>query len=577
MGDGPSRDGARGSSNGSNRFEKEAHKAKFQALLVAALHKLSGVLGIMALTWATVVLLGGFVSDLSTWDFYLISALLLAESFRLFIIQIFIKIVSRILYREKRNPKEFEFTDKQSEVVSRLNFLGQVLSGSVAFLCFFFTIYRVAIRGSPPFSSEEGPKHMAPALYIFYTIVFLNCVIAILSSALHLLFRSFQNTNDKSNGNKEVNSLATFFDKIYRTAIEKGTTDAGEIDLLDFAFDKIASDLKRDIRPLVVRNVNKQMIQYMSGELGVLMTCQYLKGDDLWKRIAAANLPGFWKDNKEIPKNKELLFSLRDRVSGLGPDANASLNSIESLARFWSESLQQSKSPNHPFVINSTVDNGGNVLDTIVNLLLTTRSSLVFKVRAFEACCRDFRVRQYLYEQSSQHSEQQMDKAKMNVRLNELVVEEVTKHDGDHQEVAKNDDRCAVLSKTTLEQLCTTIVGVISPRSPNVRIPTRIYSARALMLLLRHVSESESHECKAAQAKASQALRNWVSSRLKPDHHDKDKVGYFAPADIEAAEKVRKWVDLKEDFKWTSWRVVDLDGDCKDMTSAQIAAIVDAS
>ncbi|KAH7277974.1 hypothetical protein KP509_38G017800 [Ceratopteris richardii] len=389
----PHGDGSFEESPKSKNFKRQANKAETWALLVAALRKLSGVLGIMALTWATVVVLGGLVGDLSTWDFYLVSTLLLIESFRLFIIQSFIRLVSRILYREKRNPAEFEFTDKQPKVVSTLNFLGQALSGTIAVACLYSAGYRIYIRGYPPFSSGNGARHIAASLWIFYMIIVANFTIAILSAVLHLLFRRLQRSNDTSEENTHANSLATFFDTIYRTAIEHGITEGGKVDLLDFAFDKIASDLRRNIRPVIVMALNRDMIRYMYDNNGVDMACQYLKGDDLWKIIAAANLPGFWYQEERIDTKQELFWSLRERVFGAGYEAIASLNSIERLARHWS--LKENKAP-YPFLVD--IAYGGNVLDTIMHLMLMeTRSSLLFRVRAFEACCRDLRVREHLY------------------------------------------------------------------------------------------------------------------------------------------------------------------------------------
>ncbi|KAJ7531045.1 hypothetical protein O6H91_14G030300 [Diphasiastrum complanatum] len=54
------------------------------AVRLAILEKAASGLGMIAFIWATVVLLGGFVSTLSSYDFRLISALLLTEGTRIF-------------------------------------------------------------------------------------------------------------------------------------------------------------------------------------------------------------------------------------------------------------------------------------------------------------------------------------------------------------------------------------------------------------------------------------------------------------------------------------------------------------
>ncbi|KAH7277968.1 hypothetical protein KP509_38G017600 [Ceratopteris richardii] len=540
-------------------FERQANKAQTRALLVAALHKLSGVLGIMALTWATVVLLGGVVGNLSTWDFYLVSALLMIESFRLFIIQIFIALVSRILYREKRHAAEFEFTDKQPKLVSTLNFMGQALSGSIAIACLFLTAYRIYIRGSPPFSSDKGARHIAASLWIFYMIVIVNFAIAVLSAMLNLLFRRFQRSNDTAGGNEHANSLATFYDTIYRTAIEHGITQAGKVELLDFAFDKIASDLKRNVRPLIVRTMNREMIKYMCENNGVEMVCQYLKGEDLWKRVAAANLPGFWYEEEKIDTKQDLFWSLRERVFGAGKDADGSLNSIECLARHWS--LERKKRP-HPFLVDSPY--GGNLLDTIVNLMLMeTRSPVHFRVRAFEACCRDLRVLNHLYREVDPDSEQPMDKWKIGRYLVDLIDKEVQKHSGKERGKVTVSDECwAQFSNSNLAKLCIKLAVLLSPESENVRIVGRIYSAKALMLLLQHCDDV-THVRKAAAA-----LKGWIETRiiLEPQ-------GYYAKADMEAAEKVRAWVGLQP-LSWSSVTVRDIANLSRVMSPEDIESIV---
>ncbi|KAJ7297529.1 hypothetical protein O6H91_Y050700 [Diphasiastrum complanatum] len=54
------------------------------ALRLAVLEKSASGLGVMAFVWATVVLLGGFVSSLKVFDFWVISVLLLTEGTRVF-------------------------------------------------------------------------------------------------------------------------------------------------------------------------------------------------------------------------------------------------------------------------------------------------------------------------------------------------------------------------------------------------------------------------------------------------------------------------------------------------------------
>ncbi|KAH7277965.1 hypothetical protein KP509_38G017400 [Ceratopteris richardii] len=531
----------------------------------------------MALTWATVVLLGGLIDDLSTWDFYLMSALLVVESLRLFVVQIFTQLVSGILYREKTDPAEFEFTDKQPKLVSILSYLGQALNGGIAIGCLFLTFYRIGIRGSPPFSSDEGANHMVASLWIFYMIVILNFIIAILSAALHLLFRLLQGEIDTSSGDEHANSLATllhllfrllqgkidtssgdehanslttFYDKIYSTAIEDGMSKGREVDLLDFAFGKIASDLKRKIRPLIVKTLNKEMITYMYENNGVAMACQYLKGEDLWKRIAAANLAGFWCKENRMDTKQELFWCLRERVFCAGDEADASLNSIESLARHWS--LEENDRP-HPFLVD--IPGGGNVLDTIVNLvLMETRSSILFRVRAFEACCRDRRVVEHLYRQVDPHSEQPMYKQEIGGLLVQLIEKEVRPSSGQERgSVTVNGECLAKFSNSNLAKLCIKLAVLLSPKGENLRSVARFYCARALMLLVKHCDDE------IQERAVADALKRWLETSIVFGKHS-----YYAKADMEAAERVRAWAGL-EALKWESVMVRDIENRSKVM------------
>ncbi|KAH7387270.1 hypothetical protein KP509_16G013200 [Ceratopteris richardii] len=541
-------------------FEQLAQNAKMQALTVAGLEKLSLVVDIMGLIWA-MALLGGFAKHIATWEFYLISCLLLLESFRLFVVHMIIKLLSFTLYREKMTPYEFEFRDKQPELINHLNILRQGFSGLIAVTSLCFISLRIFVEGWPTFLSENDLRNFVPSLSIFYIIVILTSVIACLSSLLHVLFRSIQKSNDTFQANKLSNSLAAYYDTVYRMSIEDGMGTAAKLELLDFGFTKLASDLKRNIRPLLVRTLNRDIISYLYENGGVAMARNHLNSDNLWKRTVAANLAGFWTEEQKIETQQDLFWSLQDIIFGGGLDAIAALNSLESLARFWSTNYN--KGQPHAFLVSKPFENGGSVLNSLVKLvLMPTRSSVLFRIRAFEACCRDTRVREHLYQQSARHCELPMTRQATSSRLNELLVTIVGNHDEQGAHRKGHEEHHDIFSNGTLAQLCVKLAEIISPRS-RARIVTKIYAARALMLLLLHGDENR-------EDRAASRLKEWVDKAITITEKDSQNQ-YFVEADIEAAEKVRQWVDLPQ-LDWSLVRVVNLSGSRRDDRGAELVA-----
>ncbi|KAH7436122.1 hypothetical protein KP509_05G003600 [Ceratopteris richardii] len=540
-------------------FEQLAQNAKMQALTVAGLEKLSLVVDIMGLICA-MALLGGFAKHIATWEFYLISCLLLLESFRLFVVHTIIKLLSFTLYREKKTPYEFEFRDKQPELINHLNILGHGFSGLIAFTSLCFISLRIFVGGWPIFLSENDLRNFAPSLSIFYILVILTSVIACLSTLLHVLFRSIQKSHDTFQANKLSNSLAAYYDTVYRMSIEDGMGTAAKLELLDFGFIKLASDLKRNIRPLLVRALNRDIISYLYENGGVAMARNHLNSDNLWKRTAAANLAGFWTEEQKIETQQDLFWSLQDLIYGGEIDAVAALNSLESLARFWSTNYN--KGQPHAFLVSKPFENGGSMFDNLVKLvLMPTRSSVLFRVRAFEACCRDTRVREHLYQQCARHCQLPMTRQKTRSRLNELLVTIVGNHDEQDTHKKGNQEHQDVFSNGTLAQLCVKLAEIICPRS-RARIVTKIYAARALMLLLMHGDESREY-------RAASGLKEWVDKAITITQTEPQNQ-YFVEADIEAAEKVRQWVDLPK-LDWSLVRVVNLSGSRCDDRGAELA------
>ncbi|KAH7387274.1 hypothetical protein KP509_16G013500 [Ceratopteris richardii] len=298
---------------------------------------------------------------------------------------------------------------------------------------------------------------------------------------------------------------------------------------------------------------------------GVALACEYLRGDDLWKRIAAANLAGFWSEERRIETKQELFWGLRDLIFREGDNASASLNSIERLARHWSpRDLQQDRDPSgrpHPFLVD--IPDGGNVLDTIVALvLMQTRSTLHFRVRAFQDCCLDPRARDHLYRKVHPHFAQPAVKENISRCLLQVVINQVP---NTNRRVAANDESWAMVSDSNLGNLCIKLAGVLSPQSSSVRIVARIYSASALLLLLQHGGTTYARQ-------AAALLKKWIQDRINL----LDRHCYYWTDDLVAAEKVRALADLPV-LDWPSVTVRDKEKAWHVLSRQEITDIVAAA
>ncbi|KAH7387403.1 hypothetical protein KP509_16G021600 [Ceratopteris richardii] len=536
-------------------FERQAITSKYFALLVAFLQKLSRVVGIMALTWATAVLLGGFVSNLITWDFYLVSTLLLLQSLRLFLTEMFAKTISWIRFREHQDPRKFQFTDRQPHLQNRLSRVGSIFGAVLAAICMIGTAIRLQGKSSHPFYSKDGGNqnmskdgdnqnmNLVRSIMIFYMLVLINSAIAVLSFLLHeIAFQQIQRISSASCDN----SLATFYNSIYKTAIDDSMSKAEDVQLLEFGFEKIAGELKRNIRHQRVRTLNSRMLKFMYSDHGVAMACAQMKSEDLWKLTAAANLPGFWAKENKIETHQDLFYRLRRRMYGAANDAIGALDSVTSLARYWSETNYR-HSDLHPFLHRNPFDRG-NIVDTIVDLILEPfRCKVLFRLRALEACCRDSRVRDHLYQQSAPCFGTGISDKDITTQIQEYLFTNLGHSASNSVRSAGQRVSEGTYESTQLAKLCMKL-AVLLESGERVRTTSKIYSAKALLSLLRH-----------GNTLLNEATMTWLSKliqdRITVVSAVIDTV-YFVRDDIAAAEEVRCWVGLPP-LEWSSLRVIE--------------------
>ncbi|KAI5067644.1 hypothetical protein GOP47_0018172 [Adiantum capillus-veneris] len=540
-------------------FDDKARSAKMNALLVAGLQLLSRFTGYCALTWATVVLLGGFASVLRLLDFYLISALLLAEGMRLFIVQTFSKLLSRAFFRERPLPEDFEFDDRQASHALRLDLVGQFFSFILAAASLASTCVRLvlasqcghALSETNP-DPDEGPSiNLPPALRIFYVIVLCNSIFALLSSVLRPILRlcyhgstGLGTTLAACFGLKllQEDSLICFHDEVYKIGVEMGLPEADMVDILDFAFTKLAGDYKRNIRPPLIKQLNKDMIRHLyKGQHGIAMACDYLKGaGDMWKQIAAANLPGLWVEESRIESQVALFWALRERMFGAGKDAESALNSVEALGRAWANIKSPHGLPlnkQYPFLLKDPATSS-TVVDTLVELLLEPiRPTLLFQVRAFEACCRHPHVRHHLYIDSA---------VATCAALQELILPRMAGTVG--LQIGEGLSR--------LEKLCCKLQAIVAGGAGRTWQPTNIYAGNALVALL----------CDGGKEELGKEIKDnfatTVDSRIKPAEANRGERSppYFWASDVEVVERLRFRLGLRAYGQWPQTRIIDTDG-----------------
>lgn len=515
-------------------FEMKVRRAKIGAILVSVLHQLSRFFGLCALTWATVVLLGGFAASLRTLDFFMVSSLLLLEGARLVIVHAFSNILSRTLFRESDSPEEFKFKDMQSFIANLLNITGQVMSSLLASTTLVSGIARFIFTRSHGLSGNSSDKgsNLVYALYIFYVLVMGNSFLAILSGLLRPWLRC------RCDGEPSQNCLMAFHDEVYKKAINVGFQEADQIDILEFAYTKLSSDYRRNIRPPLIKAQNKDLIRYLyHNQQGIAMACEYLSSTDVWKQVVAANLPGFWVEESKIELQVALFWALRRKMYGAGKDAESALNSIEALGKKWAA---MSKPP-HPFLINAPdsvtnnivhMDSATNIVDTLVQLLLKPiRPTLLFQLRAFEACCRNSQVVQHLYGGHSPEEAQEMCQ-----ELQNMIV-----------------SRQQEKSEAPLQELCRKLFKDV--KENGIRTTTKIYAGNALLSLLRYGTGKVGEE-------AMKSLREPVEKFLDPakEQGNGRKRPYFWLEEMILVEEIREQLQLGMYQRWEGVRIRSPDG-----------------
>lgn len=409
------------------QFEKKL-RATFKVALVAALlHKSTAWLGAGALTWATVVLMGGFASAVAVSDFILVTLLVLAIACLLALARFFSKLVTKkTLSTGSLDPVRLTYRDKQPGLVRKIGIVSCVVQFCLILPCLclatrsiqrpefktvYFHYFRAQVAGTPLQAclqaclistasttvmascarsclgddQNNASGNLQVCLFTFFLLVIFTCSFAALCLLYILGAKAWWRLRS---GSRSV-SLRRYHDEVLSRALHLGLVEADEFDAKAFLLLALGEDLAlRNIGPLEVKKRNADFVKYLYHHpKGVEMVHQGLESEDTLMQQTAANMVGFWAKEPGVEKQAALLSRLADKLGQPGKAAEGAANSFSSLAAAWAEYKQlepcpllniycestittrsQAASPRPPSPTTTTAT--ANVVDTVINLVL---------------------------------------------------------------------------------------------------------------------------------------------------------------------------------------------------------------
>ena len=523
--------------------EEPMQEMKKKALSAAALYKLSRYADICSLTWATVVLLGGFASSLKKPDFYLVSFLLLLQALQFTVSSTFQSLLFAHLFQESHHPNTFAHKDLQYNWASIVHIVGQILGFFFAAAVLVATFFRLAILPRLVSSLSSQSIHaIAPNMFAslggFYVLLMITSSIAILASLFNLVHRT--SSHDPA--------VVAFYDHIYRLAIDSHLASAYSMHPLSFALAKLRTDFERGIKPIVIQTCNKGLIDYIHKvPCGVEMAFQDLNSEDIYKQLVAVNLARFWAKEPRMEKQVGYFVEIAKKLIRPEKLGEAAAHTLEYLAENWVDYqvltkppapeenvsgtdghvavnvTRQSRPPKrHPF-LEGVVDSwsGKTIVDELVELVVKPwRTSLVFQLRALESCCRNRQVVAWIRNRPPKENHYQ--------------------------------------------ELCKMLIGIIEGPAPSAtrahskpKLRTKIYAASVLVNLLRPPnSESETLLCEVQIADDDVATHEKLRSLLETRTIDPANVWW---KEVTLLDMVHKEMGLPAYNNWTSVEIRDLD------------------
>ncbi|KAI5074885.1 hypothetical protein GOP47_0010846 [Adiantum capillus-veneris] len=317
-------------------YESKLRRTRWAARIVGSFYNLATFLSLCSLTWASVVLLGAFVSYLRFVDYAMVTSLLLLEAIRLASAAFFTILLTHGLARRSQDPENIiHGRDDHYRRALAARIVSSILQAILVLPSFICPIIRF-----PNIQYEERNLHLS--LLIFYIFIITNATVSsvtlICSSASFIFLRD---RNDQS--------ILRYYDELLQRAIGFGVIRADEFEFFQFAYKMLGREYARIVQPEAVVKNHRKLIEYLyRHRLGQDFLPIFMDEGDAFVQQAAVNMAGFWADPskkvglEEVKLAQKVLSKMAEKV-GAGQVGWAATNSFGGVARRYPHILAQTK------------------------------------------------------------------------------------------------------------------------------------------------------------------------------------------------------------------------------------------
>ncbi|KAF0906433.1 hypothetical protein E2562_011431 [Oryza meyeriana var. granulata] len=240
-------------------------KVTLFALHVAVLEKTASHVGAVCFVWATVVILGGFASDLDARDFWLVTAILLVEGTRVFSRSNELDLQEQPMHLpdagagddEGRTPTPHQAASPihllplggwlvEARNVSYALYWLQLLSASACVALSLLRLAELRFSGAPA-GGDARNKNAYYALMLFYVLALSEAVIFLVERAYWEWVLSYRRLVETVSGECDLGDagavpIKRFFYRAFSRSVEGGILDGTRMDLVSFAVELLSSD-----------------------------------------------------------------------------------------------------------------------------------------------------------------------------------------------------------------------------------------------------------------------------------------------------------------------------------------------
>ncbi|EFJ10905.1 hypothetical protein SELMODRAFT_127313 [Selaginella moellendorffii] len=201
------------------------------AFRLAVLEKFATGLGKLAFVWATVVLLGGFVTNIQAKDFWTISALLLTEGTRVF---------------SRSSELEWQQANYSLGILGFKSLFMYFLQLASATVTVCFSVYRLAVHDF----NGEG-KNTKQALMVFYAMMLAETSLFLLERAYWEFKLRYQRllevvTRTCELDQDDIETMKQYWYTLYSRSLNGSVFDGLGMDLIDFTVEKLQSSIREE-------------------------------------------------------------------------------------------------------------------------------------------------------------------------------------------------------------------------------------------------------------------------------------------------------------------------------------------